>query len=403
MGRRGRRAGRVPRRARRRADARRERTTCPESHRHLSNLIGIYPFNLITIEGGERDRPDHRRLAGAVGPTGHAGLVRLQLLLDGCLRARVGDAEAALRYLDIFVQGVHPAQRVPRQRRPDARRLLQASPTGRSRWRATSWPPRRCRRCCCRAGARRPGVRDTEVIRIFPAMPWRWHEASFQDLRAEGGYRVSRPNARTTPRPGSASSPRAAAWCASATTSAAGLRSGAERRRASGRQLPGPIGGRPGDRGCFHPGGAEVKDSASPLRRSAGNADRTRRVRILLPSIFLPSDDSRLHFAADRDGAFVPILGRRLQSGRAILAEKVLVQVSPGAFAARLRFGHSVQRRCGREKVRWDESCIVLGRMEPCCWGRWRLLGLRLRSSKTWPPHSATRPTRPSPGPTGGG
>jgi hypothetical protein len=36
-----------------------------------------------------------------------------------------------------------------------------------------------------------PGKRDTEVLRIFPATPWRWHEASFTDLRAEGGHRVS--------------------------------------------------------------------------------------------------------------------------------------------------------------------------------------------------------------------
>jgi alpha-L-fucosidase 2 len=45
-----------------------------------------------------------------------------------------------------------------------------------------------------------PGRRDGEIIRIFPAMPWRWHEASFDDLRAEGGWRVSarRENDATT-------------------------------------------------------------------------------------------------------------------------------------------------------------------------------------------------------------
>jgi alpha-L-fucosidase 2 len=36
-----------------------------------------------------------------------------------------------------------------------------------------------------------PGTRDTEVIRIFPATSSRWKDASFEDLRAEGGYRVS--------------------------------------------------------------------------------------------------------------------------------------------------------------------------------------------------------------------
>jgi alpha-L-fucosidase 2 len=36
-----------------------------------------------------------------------------------------------------------------------------------------------------------PGVGDTEVVRIFPATSSRWKDASFDDLRAEGGYLVS--------------------------------------------------------------------------------------------------------------------------------------------------------------------------------------------------------------------
>jgi alpha-L-fucosidase 2 len=36
-----------------------------------------------------------------------------------------------------------------------------------------------------------PGTRDTEVIRLCPATSARWADASFDDLRAEGGYTVS--------------------------------------------------------------------------------------------------------------------------------------------------------------------------------------------------------------------
>ena len=45
-----------------------------------------------------------------------------------------------------------------------------------------------------------PGRVEPGVIRIFPAMPWRWHDASFNDLRAEGGHRVTarRENNATT-------------------------------------------------------------------------------------------------------------------------------------------------------------------------------------------------------------
>ncbi len=37
----------------------------------------------------------------------------------------------------------------------------------------------------------KPGAGGWGAIRVFPAMPWRWHEAAFTDLQAEGGSRVS--------------------------------------------------------------------------------------------------------------------------------------------------------------------------------------------------------------------
>jgi alpha-L-fucosidase 2 len=45
-----------------------------------------------------------------------------------------------------------------------------------------------------------PGTRDSEVIRLFPATSARWKDASFEDLRAEGGYLLSarRENGATT-------------------------------------------------------------------------------------------------------------------------------------------------------------------------------------------------------------
>jgi alpha-L-fucosidase 2 len=46
----------------------------------------------------------------------------------------------------------------------------------------------------------KPGSGENGAIRIFPATPWRWHEARFADLRAEGGHKVSarRENNATT-------------------------------------------------------------------------------------------------------------------------------------------------------------------------------------------------------------
>ena len=101
------------------------------------------------------------------------------------------------------------------------------SPTGRSRSKATSSRCTRCTRCCCRAGARRPGTRDTEVIRLFPATSARWHDASFDDLRAEGGYRRLRPARKQRHHLVPHRRPAARACCACATTSAAARRRGA--------------------------------------------------------------------------------------------------------------------------------------------------------------------------------
>ena len=41
-----------------------------------------------------------------------------------------------------------------------------------------------------------PGEPNTEVLRVFPAVPNVWADVSFRDLRAEGGHRVSASRAK---------------------------------------------------------------------------------------------------------------------------------------------------------------------------------------------------------------
>jgi alpha-L-fucosidase 2 len=163
-----------------------------ESHRHPANLMGIYPFNLITCEGSAQDK---QRIAATLArPEWHN---RSHFEWCGytwgwmsCMHSRVGDAEAAYHHLDVFVKayisrnGFHVNQ--------DQSRLGFGAGGGRpftlegnflamqavQEMLLQSWSPT-------------PGQRDTEVIRIFPAMPWHWHEASFNNLHAEGGYCVS--------------------------------------------------------------------------------------------------------------------------------------------------------------------------------------------------------------------
>ena len=167
-----------------------EDTPLPGSHRHLSNLMAIHPFNLITSEGGPRDR---QVIAASLADWDRAGTrawCGYSFSWMACLRARVGDAEAAWRNLDIYRRafilrnGFHANGDQTKSGFSD---LTYRPFTLEGNFLAMeavhemllqSWSPH-------------PGSGEGGVIRIFPAVPSRWHEASFQDLRAEGGHKVS--------------------------------------------------------------------------------------------------------------------------------------------------------------------------------------------------------------------
>jgi alpha-L-fucosidase 2 len=174
-------------------------TPLPGSHRHLSNLMALFPFNLTTREGGAEDS---RRIDASLAQWDQAGTrawCGYSFAWMSCLRARTGDAEAALRMLDIFCKafvlrnGFHANGDQTASGfsgmtyRPFTLEGNFAALQAVHEMLLQSWSPT-------------PGRRDTEVLRLFPATPWRWHEAAFTDLRAEGGHRVSarRENNATT-------------------------------------------------------------------------------------------------------------------------------------------------------------------------------------------------------------
>ena len=159
----------------------------------------MYPFNLITCEGSEKDRQRIRASLAQWDKLGTSRWCGYTFSWMSCLRARVGDAESALRNLDIFVKafilrnGFHANGDQTKSGfsnftyRPFTLEGNFLAMQAVQEMLLQSWSPT-------------PGTRDTEVIRIFPATPWRWHDVSFADLRAEGGHRVSakRENNATT-------------------------------------------------------------------------------------------------------------------------------------------------------------------------------------------------------------
>jgi alpha-L-fucosidase 2 len=176
-----------------------ESTPLPGSHRHLSNLMALHPFNLVTVDGGERDRQIIAASLKDWDSKGTGAWCGYTFSWMSCLRARVGDAEAALRNLDIFVHafilrnGFHANGDQTKSGfsdftyRPFTLEGNFLAMEAVHEMLLQGWSPT-------------PGRRDTEIVRIFPATPWRWHDVGFENLRAEGGWIVSarRENNATT-------------------------------------------------------------------------------------------------------------------------------------------------------------------------------------------------------------
>lgn len=166
------------------------KTPLPHSHRHLSNLIGLYPFNLLTCEGSEQDRQRIRASLAQWDQLGTSQWCGYSFAWMSALRARIGDGEAAVRHLAIFVKafilrnGFHA--------NGDQTRSGFSSMTYRPFTLEGNFAALQAvHEMLLQSWSSTPGQRDTQVIRLFPAIPWRWHDVSFTDLRAEGAHRVS--------------------------------------------------------------------------------------------------------------------------------------------------------------------------------------------------------------------
>jgi len=167
-----------------------EKTQLPGSHRHLSNLIGLYPFNLITIDGGERDREIIAASLKQWDTAGTSAWCGYSFSWMAALRARVGDSEAALRHLEIYTRafilrnGFHANGDQTKSGFSD---MTYRPFTLEGNFLAIA----AVHEMLLQSWNAAPGTGEPGVIRLFPATPACWQDAVFDDLRAEGGHRVS--------------------------------------------------------------------------------------------------------------------------------------------------------------------------------------------------------------------
>jgi len=165
-------------------------TPLPGSHRHLSNLIGIYPFNLLTTDGSPREQQIIATSLTDWDKAGTRAWCGYSYTWMACLRARIGDAEAALRNLDIYVRAF--TLRNGFHANGDQTGLGFSDFTYRPfTLEGNFLAMQAVHEMLLQSWSAEPGTGDPGAVRLFPATPWRWHNASFENLRAEGGHRVS--------------------------------------------------------------------------------------------------------------------------------------------------------------------------------------------------------------------
>ena len=73
-----------------------------ESHRHFSHTMSIHPFGLLNVDGTEQDRAVIAATCKQYDELGTKAWCGYSFSWMACLRARVGDAEAAIKILDIY-------------------------------------------------------------------------------------------------------------------------------------------------------------------------------------------------------------------------------------------------------------------------------------------------------------
>lgn len=153
-----------------------------KSHRHFSNLLAIHPLGLIDPSHGEQEAGIIRASLANLDQYGSDYWTGYSFSWAGCLKARAFDGEGAAQMLRDFAEafclrnGFHANG--------------DQSGTGKSTF--TYRPFTLEGNMAFAAGVQEMLLQShTGVIRVFPAIPTDWKEASFEKLRAVGAFVVS--------------------------------------------------------------------------------------------------------------------------------------------------------------------------------------------------------------------
>lgn len=152
------------------------------THRHLSHLLAIHPLGLLDVSQGKEVERLVRRSIHHYEEMGTRGWVGYSYSWLANMQARVLDGDAAARSLHIFIKAFCS---------PNSFHLngdqLKKGYSG-----FTYRPFTLEGNFACASAIQEMLLQShTGVIRVFPAVPEYWQDASFKDMRAMGAFLVS--------------------------------------------------------------------------------------------------------------------------------------------------------------------------------------------------------------------
>lgn len=152
------------------------------SHRHLSNLLAIHPLGLLDVSQGEKVRRLIERSINHFGELGTKAWVGYSFTWFACLQARIFNGDEAARMLHVFTKAFCS---------PNSFHLngdqLKKGYSG-----FTYRPFTLEGNFACASAIQEMLLQShTGIIRVFPAIPESWRNASFRNMRAEGAFLVS--------------------------------------------------------------------------------------------------------------------------------------------------------------------------------------------------------------------
>jgi alpha-L-fucosidase 2 len=152
------------------------------SHRHHSHLMGIYPLDLLSVEDGEKTRDLIRRSIEHWRRTGYMMWTGWAFPWASAIASRAGYPNMSWAMLDMYANGfITPATL---HVNGDYRQF------GYSQF---TYEPMTLEAGFAYAAALMEMLLQSQrgIIRVFPAMPDAWKDASFVGLRAEGAFLIS--------------------------------------------------------------------------------------------------------------------------------------------------------------------------------------------------------------------